>query len=101
MKHTPGPWIVKFERLGEGQFPYHWIESTNVFSCVCNLPSGNTHPENEANARLIAAAPDLLDACELAYCKLLDLGQWEGRMSCEGQNILCKLRDSIAKAKGR
>jgi len=58
MKSTPGPWHVKFERLGEGQFPYHWIESTNVFSCVCNLPSGNTHPENEANARLIAVAPD-------------------------------------------
>jgi hypothetical protein len=61
-KHTPGPWSIKY--------------GTNVFGdridtghpgCVatCGGHSSNQvdcGPENRANARLIAAAPDLLAA---------------------------------------
>ena len=50
--HTPGPWLV------EG----NWV-FTRAEVDICNLSSRVAigHEEREANARLIAAAPDLLD----------------------------------------
>ena len=102
MKSTPGPWNTGTVLSNETRYTQPIF--TDKGRCLGEVYGNINHSwtdEHRANARLIAAAPDLLDACELAYCKLLDLGQWEGRMSCEGQNILCKLMDSIAKAKGR
>jgi len=66
-KHTPGPW-----RLNENN---NW--KTNPFSItvrkpgvhsttIVNIPTRMTVPpqEQQANARLIAAAPDLLEALQ-------------------------------------
>ena len=66
-KHTPGPW-----RLNENN---NW--KTNPFSVtvrkfgvhgttIANIPTRMTVPpqEQQANARLIAAAPDLLEALQ-------------------------------------
>ena len=45
---------------------------------------------------------ELLEAAELAYVKLADISfQWPGRGNPEGQSLLCKLRDGIAKARGQ
>jgi hypothetical protein len=63
-KHTPGPWRVKKStRFNEhGIQEYAWVgfgrigDESTILSV--NLPS----EENEANARLIAAAPELLQA---------------------------------------
>jgi len=54
-KYTPGPWeqvgnLIRTEFAGEGG----WL----VAACEHSLP------QHEANARLIAAAPDLLEALE-------------------------------------
>ncbi len=61
--HTPGPWIA-----------------TGFKNTIVNDSNGNTlalHPSHDgsvgnaiANARLIAAAPDLLAACELLLGRL-------------------------------
>lgn len=58
-KHTPGPWIIR-------TFPAS--RATYVMDAIPDLPTGqvvanviatpNTNPAWEANARLIAAAPD-------------------------------------------
>ena len=61
-KHTPGPWVASndlchvFGRSGWSVGPH------GVTTAVC----GDTPPaeEQEANARLIAAAPELLEALE-------------------------------------
>ena len=56
---TPGPWVV--DRWGGVLGP----DGTRVLVDGVALPCGN-HPrisEAEANARLVAAAPDLLAAC--------------------------------------
>jgi hypothetical protein len=64
MKHTPGPWEVS--RNNAGAIPLHF-QPPEVFGrggncCVAsNLGNG---PESEANARLIAAAPELLEALQ-------------------------------------
>lgn len=81
--HTPGPW-----------------RSGDAFNTVFGPPNGNPSPVtiadvrngNEANARLIAAAPDLL-----AGAKIL-LAAWED----DGQDSHAadSLRAAIAKAGG-
>lgn len=54
-KHTPGPWIAeKWDRL-------RWMV-THPDGIVCITAAGN----DEGNARLMAAAPDLLLALEEA-----------------------------------
>jgi hypothetical protein len=71
-KHTPGPWEAEPHRLDKGR----WV----ICSSASESPAGLVriaeseaydHPqyceEGAANARLIAAAPDLLAACELVY----------------------------------
>ena len=51
MKHTPGPWIIFYD---EG-FPYAVLPAGRPGEiCRCS-------DKNEANARLIAAAPDYHD----------------------------------------
>lgn len=65
-EHTPGPWTI-FADKG---------------AAVCILPAerpgevcsfeGRGGPEREADARLIAAAPELLEACKL-YWNAVDL----------------------------
>lgn len=71
-KHTPGPWVIippaPFEGDDEceaGGFVYPGgIEGDNGDPvCMFGDPSGSgTMFENAANARLIAAAPEMLDA---------------------------------------
>lgn len=64
MEHTPGPWEVTPNGgiAGNGQNVV-----CNDISTLLNyggLPIGNGFGEAEANARLIAAAPDLLAALQ-------------------------------------
>lgn len=60
MKHTPGPWRVSVEKYPEprkvkvGTGEDGWWGVASAF--------GDTQEEAEANARLIAAAPDMLEA---------------------------------------
>lgn len=64
--HTPGPWIVhKWRRehktaKGENQPRFQWAVATVDGSPI------DTITKNEANAYLIAAAPEMLVALELA-----------------------------------
>lgn len=94
MKHTPGPW-----RIGD--------KGMTVFGPLTDQPSpiaiANLIPptpragieEREANAHLIAAAPDLLAASEQAAALLKELAH-DGAENPE----LEILRKAIAKAKG-
>jgi hypothetical protein len=62
--HTPGPWEV---RWGCNVFAKRADTGSEGVVAACGGHSSNKvacRPENEANARLVAAAPDLLAACE-------------------------------------
>ena len=74
-KHTPGPWNVKDSDTVVGP-------AGNVVAECCGYSDKATTPEQQAqggresNARLIAAAPELLEACRLivlAYGHMDDL----------------------------
>ncbi len=71
-KHTPGPWNAVPSTCETG-----WLigpRETNgpdYVADVHKLTHGRSDEDSEANARLIAAAPDLLAACE-ALAKIAD-----------------------------
>ncbi len=55
VKHTPGPWEVGSTIESDTQAIIH--DGDSVLAILTTIPP------NPANARLIAAAPDLLEAC--------------------------------------
>jgi hypothetical protein len=83
-KHTPGPWKIK--RCSCGSPSCHRYSTDNGF-----FYQGSGYSIEDA--RLIAAAPELLEALE----KLMDLGTGYGEAS-DLIRIICK--PAIAKARG-
>lgn len=57
-KHTPAPWHV------DGNGFVHSINGLRIADPYCDDQDDMPDSEIEANARLIAAAPDLRKACE-------------------------------------
>ena len=60
-KHTPGPWFAK--RAGDGGY-FEWYVGRDGENCPIaeDIADPMTRDPSEANAQLIAAAPDLLAA---------------------------------------
>lgn len=58
-KHTPGPWATE----GNGRY-YASVRAPSRMVADMRIIGGAVDAENTANARLIAAAPDLLEALE-------------------------------------
>lgn len=67
MNHTPGPWSATPSDLSEG-YECYWITAVPFPNGERELAtvSGPQNRNNEANANLIAAAPDLLAELENA-----------------------------------
>ena len=93
--HTPGPWIVHHD----GNYPtVRKVIRAGHHSPVCGpihgyMYSAEERGEQAANARLIAAAPCLLDALEKARNTLAGCGM---------ANIAADICDAaIAKARGQ
>jgi hypothetical protein len=59
--HTPGPWEVFHHSIGTGVTSTKAFDVSDVAHCS-GFDSRRTRDEELANARLIAAAPDLLEA---------------------------------------
>jgi hypothetical protein len=63
--HTPGPWTYQYSPYTSQdghEIPAFEVHSDSVK--VCDTNEDRPPIEQEANARLIAAAPDLLEAAE-------------------------------------
>lgn len=94
-KHTPGPWTVN---------AYNEIESGAVRICSVDIEETNAGlngGEGQANARLIAAAPDLLEELRAveqhlhAYVEAIEEG---GGSASKSSERLASVRAAIAKA---
>ena len=92
-RHTPGPWFAVGYQVE--------IESDTVADiCTTNanlFGQGGLHDDARAmaNARLIAAAPDMLEMLEVARDSL-EVSNYEG----EEDEVLAAIRAAIADAKG-
>lgn len=103
VSHTPGPWTA--ERNDDDEC-YSIGTRANVpvgQRSVCLVHFGYDEPaesEQHANARLIAAAPELLAACkalDVALCNGFDTQ--DDRMA--GRKALIAAREAVAKAEGK
>ncbi len=97
--HTPGPWEVADGRRVGVTLPCRLEECGFDSHCVALTYGHDPRINAEANARLIAAAPDMLAAlCMLSDALPSDKYMRE-RGSVPGQGILM-MRAAIAKATG-
>ena len=65
-KHTPGPWST-VRGAGDSETPAYVQDRNGMLLAYCDVLSDPNLPESvgEANARLIAAAPEMLEALEM------------------------------------
>lgn len=63
-KHTPGPWVI----CHDTEYNRICIDDSNGnrFAPICQISLKDTTDEYLANASLIAAAPEMLEALEYA-----------------------------------
>lgn len=95
--HTDGPWSANLNGLSRDKQDAPQWNVGKTCECLVILPNRSTPEETEANAHLIAAAPDLLCMLERVLDGVLRLP--------EIPRTLCSLdieqaRKAIAKAKG-
>lgn len=105
-KHTPGPWVFKRE-VHKGDVDHiatvAWVADIRVgrdcgAAYLCNYES---HGTNEVDARLIAAAPELLEALEDAVGELEALAKArDSDYARPDPDCITRLRAAISKATG-
>lgn len=112
-KHTPAPWTVELDLASNNDIDVVAAELLPVASVtVREFPEDTGSVPREtalANATLIAAAPELLDACKTALDSLqawntMGLSKGAARMAretYEGSPEIKSIRAAIAKAEGR
>lgn len=95
MNHTPGPWQYSFEG---GTVAFIVEADGTTVAKISTTENSTAHSALPANARLIAAAPDMLEALEAIVKSLADHDD-EGMIEHAQQMI--DARAAIAKAKGK
>ncbi len=84
--HTPGPWTCLATNDGRSK---RYIRTADMIAVAKITGAGRSYAEQEANTRLIVAAPDLLAA--LQHLMRYDFGDSDGAKEA---------RAAIAKATG-
>lgn len=100
--HTPGPWILETHGCERRADYWHITGANGQFICHFHQMVAQAMPSTLANARLIAAAPELLEAltemteryAELVNCG--DCGNWDP----EEETEVIAARAALAKARG-
>ena len=99
-QHTAEPWVIVPQSDGSAMIAREFetgkqMNPKGLRLIAHCLARGNTLPEDEANAHLIASAPELLEACKAAK-KFLEPDLVE-----PGRTVFWKLVNAIAKAEGK
>lgn len=91
---TPGPWTFDYldPKYCHSNEMFR-IDSYSDFPSIADVFSRNTDEEANANASLFAAAPELLEACEI------QLENWKSRLAGDWElnhdslkNTICRLK---------
>ena len=94
MKHTPAPWTI--QEYGDDDTPTLVVRKGDTENRICFMATPGSHGDPamiEADAHLIAAAPDLLKAAQRALNVLRAQGE-----SIRPNNVLGALNAAIEKA---
>ena len=86
-KHTPGPWVTDSDTGREYVLAPPLDENEGGATIICSMGL-----ESEANTRLIAAAPDLLEALDAA---LAQIDTVSARLEIEAQERLAQGKGNI------
>lgn len=89
-QHTPGPWKAHPTGLARSGLPEYQIHWSDIGECVAEVVHGT------ADAQLIAAAPDLLEALK----DVMRVWHGETTSTSEDWDAAQKARAAIAKATG-
>ena len=89
-KHTPGPWSFSSNLRENGIARI--MPSYRQRVCIATIPAGKNADAKEADARLIAAAPELLSQLEFAVALLKPMFEHTAQVE--------RMEDAITKATG-
>lgn len=94
-RHTPGPW--KAEPLERGGV---WIYGAN-HRTVIDTQDADTWPPNEADTKLMLAAPNLVETCKAVFKALEEL-DLHGQVpwARDGVTVFEELNDAVFEATG-
>lgn len=95
-KHTQGPWTYWPDCAGEGGR----ITQDGTAQHIAAPTLYFKREQTEANARLMAAAPELLEALKIGYADTMDYIQSNHLSGSENNQWLVLARAAIAKATG-
>jgi hypothetical protein len=110
--HTPGPWAVNIcNENGPSLDSFYLSTAAQTWDgneeerIVCRFPTGtgqfsDTGRENLANARLIAAAPQMLEALRAALEAMGDTYDARDAAGTEGEQLRDQIAEAIAAATG-
>jgi hypothetical protein len=92
--HTPGPWAIDTAERGQSGTRFRSVyRAGNVHAEICRVYGGMRDQHMDADARLIAAAPDLLAACK---SMLAHMESWRVAETSDGD--MARSRAALAKA---
>ena len=100
LKATPGPWTVypdvdgNFFYVAQQDGATYTPDYSDVCGLSCQTWSGERFNVHQANAHLIAAAPELYDSLKALLDALDDNG------SCQYEALREEGRDALAKSRG-
>ena len=108
IEHTPGPWVIDSDGDGKANAIVTSTHLASLDDDICEVYGGNMDGADirQANARLIAASPDLLRACYQALAAMRDLAEQAGDVpewntGGDAYEACNALRAAIAKAEGK
>ncbi|KRB22712.1 hypothetical protein [Mesorhizobium sp. Root172] len=91
-KHTPGEWTARWSKYREGEYIVQTDAPSNRVLAKFDGDGDGPDAEEIASARLIAAAPDMLEA-------LLGVKTWADNIASPAP-VFQAAREAIAKAQG-
>jgi len=98
--HTPGPWEIDPDTRPGMEWNNHIVDSTgNLTICFMSHSGGLSPDRDKANARLIAAAPELLEALE----SFIALNLRNDGATCDWHDLIAAVANAekaVKKAKG-